>query len=314
MSDKTRRKVLEAARDLGIRRLLPELGHALLHVDILLPRNETPFYRQLAAAFRNATAMLDRRVIVHRRTLMEGDVAAMAAAIRAPQHLRAGMIFAAPDAPAIRDAVQVAVGRGESCVSVVTDLPDLPGLTYCGLDNRRAGRVAGHLMGRMSHRAGRVVVLSTVALYHAHRERFEGFAEAVTAFPGLDVDLIEAEANDDPERCYRAMRRVLAETDRPVLGIYNTGAGSEGIHRALLPLGAARPIWIGHEMSEDHIGYLQSDKMDIAIDQDPNGQAIAALQNVLRAAGVMETSAVPVRAELRVHTKYSHARIPDRAM
>jgi LacI family transcriptional regulator len=305
VSAKTRQKVLDAARDLGVRRLLPEPGHALLHLDILLPRNETPFFRRLSAALRDGAAMLDRRVIVHRRTLAEGDVAAMAAAIHSPPHRRAGVIFAARDLPQIRLAVQAALDRGEACVAVASDLPDLPGLTYCGMDNRRAGRVAGHLMGRMCHRPGRVVVLGNAALYHAHRERFEGFAEAVAAFPRLSVALIEAEAHDDPERCHHALRRAMAQADRPVVGIYNTGAGSEGILRALPPPGADRPIWIGHEVSEDHVAYLRADRLDIAIDQDPDGQAIAALQSVLRAAGVMTSAAVPARVEFRIHTRHS---------
>lgn len=302
VSENARAKVLEAARTLDLPRHLPEQEHGLIHIDVLLPRSETPFFRTLAAAFRDAAALLDRRVIVHRRILVEGNVAAMATAIRQPERPRAAVIFAAPDVPAIRSAVAQALERGEAAAAVVTELPDLPGLAYCGMDNRRAGRVAGHLMGRMIQNPGRVVVLGNAALYRAHVERFEGFREAAASFPGLEVDMIETATRDEPDRCRYALRATNAGTIR---GIYNTGAGSAGILAELLPLGVARPVWIGHEASPDHVEYLDRGILDIVIDQDPVGQAMAALQHVLRATGALKPNATPARSELRVHTRYS---------
>jgi LacI family transcriptional regulator len=307
VSKATRRRVLEAAAALGVRRVLPAADHGLLHVDILLPRNDTPFFQQLAAAFRDGAAMLDRRVVVHRRSLQETGAAALAEAIRTPPHRRAGFIVAAPDAPAIRAAVAEALARGERGVAVVTDLPGLPGLAYCGVDNRRAGMVAGHLMGRMARRDGVVAVVSPSRHYRAHVERVEGFRAALAGFAGLQVVVADTETRDDPDRCQRALRQVLADHPGGIAGLYNSGAGSIGLRRALLPAPHPAPVWIGHEISPDHIAYLDEDLMQAVIDQDPRGQAIAALQTMLRALGVTEAATTVTPAELRVHTRFSVA-------
>lgn len=308
VSDRARRKVLAAARALDVPRKLPQPDHALMHVDILLPRNETPFFKALNAAFRDGAAMLDRRVIVHRRLLPEGDVSAMAEAIRTPPYRRSGVIFAAPDVADIRSAVNDAIQRGEAAVSVVTALADIPGLVYCGMDNRRAGMAAGDLAGRMLRQAGRVIVMGNLALYRGHRERAEGFAEAMQHFAGHVIEVVEPETRDDPDRCYRALRRALSQSGPSVVAVYNTGAGSAGISRVLDGMTGDRPFWIAHEASDDHIALLQSGQLDLAIDQDPNGQAMGALRQVLHAAGVIEGNDPPRRAELRLHTRYTLAR------
>ena len=308
VSEAARRKVLAAARDLDVPRILPQPDHALVHVDVLLPRNDTPFFRALTEAFRVAAAMLDRRVIVHRRQLAEGDSAAMAKALSAPPYRRSGVIFAAPDVAVIRAAVAQAIARGETAVAVVTALADLPGLVYCGMDNRRAGLAAGDLLGRMLGRQGRIVVMGNIGLYRGHQDRALGFQEAITRWPGQSVIVAETETRDDPDRCQRALRQVLAQPGPPVVAVYNTGAGSAGLVPVLASLGPERPFWVAHEASDDHVDLLQSGLLDLVIDQDPNGQAIAALQTVLIRAGVMEDLAAVRRAELRLHTRYTVGR------
>jgi len=304
VSEATRRRVLAAAARLGVRRILPQSDHALVHLDILLPKNDTPFFRRLTAALRDSTAMLDRRVVVHRTTLPEGDTFAMAEAIRHPPHLRAGFILAAPDLPLIRGAVSDALARGEMGVAVVADLPDLPGLAYVGIDNRQAGVAAGNLMGRMTHRLGRVIVLGCTPAFRAHGDRQDGFRDALAEFPHLTFDLVDADTRDDPERCFYGVRRALSAPGTPVVGIYNSGAGSEGIARALASHAGSRPNWIGHEITDDHIGLLRQGVMDVAIDQDPQGQAFAALQRILHMTGITDRPPSTPRGELRVYTRF----------
>jgi len=42
-SVRSREKVVQAARQLGIPRVLPETRHGLVHIDIVLPDNPSPF-------------------------------------------------------------------------------------------------------------------------------------------------------------------------------------------------------------------------------------------------------------------------------
>jgi hypothetical protein len=52
-----------------------------------------------------------------------------------------------------------------------------------------------------------------------------------------------------------------------------------------------RAIWDGYEMPDEHRSDIEKDAMDVAIDQDPDGQAISAPRLVLRACGIVEKCA-----------------------
>ena len=212
----TRLRVLEAAEQLGVPRILPKTDHEIVRLDIFLPRTQTPFLRSLSACLRDGVAMLDRRVVVHRSYLPENDGAAIAAALRNPRHPRAGFILAAPDLPEICAAVTEALARGEKGVAVVTELPEL---AYVGIDNRQAGKVASHLMGRLTSVPGRVIVFGGGTSIRAHRERHDGFREALADFPHLAIDPVDLSTHDDAERCFLRTRAALAADGAPVVGV-----------------------------------------------------------------------------------------------
>jgi LacI family transcriptional regulator len=158
-------------------------------------------------------------------------------------------------------------------------------------------------MGRLTSAEGRVVVLGSLPSFRAHRDRHDGFREALAEFPHLVIDPVDVGTRDDADRCFHATRAAL-EGGSPVVGIYNSGAGSGGIADALVAHAGARPNWVGHEISDDHVDYLRRGLMDVAIDQDPAGQAIAALQTLLFAVGVTDRPPSAARGELRVYTRH----------
>jgi LacI family transcriptional regulator len=60
-------------------------------------------------------------------------------------------------------------------------------------------------------------------------------------------------------------------------------------------------VWVGHEMSDEHRRYLEEGAMDVAIDQDPDGQAISALQHLLHACGVVNEAPPGEANEFRLY-------------
>jgi LacI family transcriptional regulator len=66
-SEQARRQVIAAAQKLGVPRILPSSTHKLVHIDVLLPDNRTPFFLRLRRALTNACSILDKRIVVHRR-------------------------------------------------------------------------------------------------------------------------------------------------------------------------------------------------------------------------------------------------------
>lgn len=288
VSPASRDKVIAAARQLGVPRLLPDTRHGLIHLDVLLPTNNTPFFQRLKAALQRSIQMLDRRIVVHRSYLPEDNDMAIAKAILQPPYRRQGLIITAPDTERVRDALHTVMRNGEPVVTMVTTIGDLEGAFYAGIDNYRAGRTAGYFLGRFARGPGRILILCSRSDYRGHMERARGCQEALEAYPGLRCNSVSFETRDDPDLCYLAVSNAL-KSGELIAGIYNTGAGSPGVEAALRKHGAiGKVMWVTHEISDDHRQYIENGALDLAIDQDPDGQAILALQNLLHACGAVE--------------------------
>lgn len=300
VSAATRARVVAAARQLAVPRVLPDTRHGLMHVDVLLPQNSTPFFGRLNLALQRSMQMLDKRVVMHRSILPEADDDVITEAILHPRYKRSGLIVTTHDTPRVRDALRTVIERGEPVVTMVTDVRDVARLHYAGIDNLCAGRTAGYFVGRLARRSGRVLLLCSRKDYRAHIDRIGGCrAQLAESFPELVCDSAEVETQDDPDRCYRAVVSALKRGD--LVGIYNSGYGSPGIEAALRKFGATgQVVWVSHEMLDLHRKCIEEQTMDIAIDQDPDGQVISALQHVLHACGVVEVAPPPGPVEFRI--------------
>ncbi len=301
-SKTSRQKVIAAAQKLGVPRILPSAAHELVHIDILLPDNRTPFYARLRSALASAGAILDKRIVIHRRIVREADEASLVRSILRPAYRRRGLIIAAPDTTCVRAALREALDRGEAVVTVVSDVSDVPGIAYCGIDNYRAGRTAGLILGRFARRAGRVMFLTGYHDWAGHQQRTAGCRDVLSqSFPDLRCDATPFETRDDEYRCYVAVAEALQSGG--LAGIYNSGAGSAGIRDALAQFDFSRAVtWVTHELSDDHRQYLRSGLLSMVVDQDPDTQAYSALRYVVERAALDESSAPPITgSEFRVY-------------
>ena len=281
VSDHARHKVIAAAQRLRIPRLLPNAAHELIHIDVLLPDSRTPFFLRLRSAFKSAYPILDKRIVVHRRIVCQTDETSLVEAIMKPPYRRQGLIIAAPDTRSVRRALEEASDRGEVVVTVVSNVAVVQGIAYFGIDNSRAGRTAGLIMGRFALRAGRVMFLSGRNDWAAHQERIAGCRDAITnSFPNLRCDVSSFETLDDDYRCFAAVAEAMQSSH--LAGIYNSGAGSAGIKKALEQFDLEHVVtWITHEPSDDHQQYLLSGALAMVIDQDPDMQASMALRYII---------------------------------
>lgn len=300
VSAAARERVVAAARQLSVPRLLPDTRHGLVHIDVLLPDSDAPFFRRLRQALERSLQMLDRRVVVHRAQLPADDDARIAALIERPAHRRAALIVTARDTVRVRDALAKATSRGETVVTMVTDIGGVERMHYAGIDNYRAGRTAGYYVGRLARQPGRVLLLCGRSDYRAHIDRMAGCRDQLAeVFTNVTVAADPVETQDQDDRCYRA---VCAALERGGLSaIYNSGYGSAGVEAALRKFGAAgQVVWVGHEMLDLHRTYIEAGTMDITIDQDPDGQVMSALQNALHACGIIEQRPLDEEVEFRV--------------
>jgi LacI family transcriptional regulator len=306
----TRARVVAAAQQLGVPRLLPDLRHGLTRLDVILARSPTPYFRRIELALQASIQMLDRRIVVHRHLLAEDDDAAIARAIERPPQRRDGLIIAARDTVPVSEALRNVIAQGVPVVTLMSDIGDVARLHYAGIDNLHAGRTAGHFIGKLvgplvgplSAREGRVLVLSNSLRYRAHVDRTEGCRAVIAErFPTLKCSEV-IECFDDPDRSFHAVDAALrARSGKDVLGLYHSGAGSAGISAALARHGREHDVvWVGHELSDEHRTQLEHGTLDLVIDQDPDGQVLSAMQHLLHACGYLAAAPAAGPNEFRL--------------
>lgn len=287
VSTATREKVIRAAQQLAVPRLMPEVHRGLTRLDVVLARSQTPFFQRIELALTRFTQLLDRRIVVHRHSFAPGDDESTAQFIRQPPHPRHGLLLAVHDTPILRAAVQQVSQQGVPVVTLMSDISDpsgstnAPRLHYAGIDNLHAGRTAGHFMGKfLKGGSGRLLVLTNDLHFRAHRDRTDGFLDVVREKLGQFQCPPAIPCFDDPDQTFQAVDAACQQG--PVAGIYHSGAGSAGIHQALQRHGCAgKVVWMGHELSDEHRRWLTQGAMDLVIDQDPDGQVQSGMQHLL---------------------------------
>jgi len=167
-------------------------------------------------------------------------------------------------------------------VSLVSDLPNDFRDFYIGINNRKAGRSAARLVG-MAHGSfdGQLIILAGSMDAVDHSDRIEGFIEVLNEdYKNLSIAQI-IETNDKPNKAYTLLSNALKQ-DKTITGIYNVGAGNDGVIKALETF--KRPelfISCTHELDCATRQALQNGIIDVTIDQNPVAElnrAISLLQ------------------------------------
>lgn len=310
VSEKTRKKVLDTARKIGLNRVLPESHFRNIRIEILLSRPELPLIARMNNEFLRISRGLDRAVVVHRRILKEESPRLLAKAISETK-CDAIVVYAADD-PAIASAIEEATARGVKVITMISDLPHSHRLAYAGMDHYRAGRTAGLLMVNAARRDGPVAVLCNHLGISGHEERLAGFSDYLAErAPELDI-VATIEGRDDRLRSEARLRNTFAR-QRDLVGVYNVGAANLGVEAAITAdILENRPVFIGHELTIHTARLLRENVMSFTIDQSPEMQAQFAVDVVLNEFEFKTTRGLepPYKSPVPIII-YSSENIPD---
>ena len=165
-----------------------------------------------------------------------------------------GVGVIALDHPTVREAIRALSASGVKVVTLATDILHVPRVAYVGIDNRQAGRLAGYVLGRFlgTNEPKKVAMFAGSLSYRGHEEREMGFRHVLAEeFPNLTIVELR-EMRDDREKAY-AEAAVLLDRYDDLAGIYNIGAGNQGVARALRSAVRERSVvFIGHEAYGEH--------------------------------------------------------------
>ncbi|MBB3948925.1 LacI family DNA-binding transcriptional regulator [Aureimonas jatrophae] len=280
----TIRRVEQAVADLGFERNLgaAQLARRVRHrVMGLLPEaGGNPFMARLRQALEEASHTgAGRHLDLTIQAADTFQAEPLAAAILEAGTVADAIVAVGLDHPAVREAIDAVVARGVPVATLVSDVPGSARLRYVGIDNRAAGRVAAHLLGRFAGgAAGEILVVLGSRDLRDHRDRLDGFREALAErFPLIDVTGV-VEGQDEPAATRQAVARILQRQPRP-LAIYSAGAGNAGLCEALAERDL-KPVVVAHELTPETRPLLVSGRIDALIVQDPGHEARSALRVV----------------------------------
>ncbi len=300
VSAATERRVIEAARALGLRRVLPVPHARQVRIEVILAQSVTPFIRRLTQAMEQVAATLDRSIVVLRSSVDMRDPAHVAARIAASR--ADGLILYCEEHPANVAAIAAVTAAGRPVICVVTDVPESPRTAYVGIDHAKAGRTAAFFVARMGATEGQALILSTSTGFRAHKQRIDGFREALALHrPGLAVAPVMT-SHDDPERAYHLLIQALRQAPDTV-ALYNTGGANTAVADAIRDAGRGREVlFVGHELTDESRTLLRAGAMMVAIDQAPELQARRSIDLMLGRLGVTPAAAMGGEIAFSLHT------------
>jgi LacI family transcriptional regulator len=247
----------------------------------VLPKGDNSFMRGLEQEITNHAQHLESERVI--ADILYTDVFEPQALADALHGLKGydGVAVVALDHPKVREAVAGLSERGVAVVTLVSDVPGSARAHFVGIDNSAAGRTAATLMGRYcGERKGSIGVIAGSMSLRDHAERHFGFMQVMAQeYPTLKV-LAVSEGRDSPTRNKQLVSTLLATTP-DLIGLYNIGAGPDGI-LAALQNDDRHPIFITHELNSITRKGLIDGSIAAVIAQDP-GHEIRSAMRVLMA-------------------------------
>lgn len=173
--------------------------------------------------------------------------------------------FQALDHPSVQNAVEDLAALNIPSLPIMSNVHSNATIGFVGLDNRAAGRTAGHLMGRLTKQAGSVAIVVGSHLYQVHEDREIGFRAAIRhGFPHIS-DIIPLVGHDNRSDNYMIVKEAL-EKHSNLIGIYNVGGANPGIADALQEADVANElVFIGHHLTRNTQNYLLDGTMDMVL-------------------------------------------------
>ena len=281
VSPKKEAKVLECAQQLNLDRRLFKGYLKLLRVAVVMQSPKNPFFKRLRDEFTDYTAThTDLRlscfvqyVNIVNPSQTEAELARIAQSYDA-------MVIVGPNTAPLRRQLK-AIASHIPVITLVSDIPQSGRLAYVGPDNRKAGRVAGELIGRfLGPAGGDVLILLGLHQYHGHEEREMGFRALLRErFSQCRiVDMVES--NEDQALAGKLVRDAFWKNPN-IRAIYNISAGNSAIVKALKSLGVLeQTVVVTHELTPDRRALLQEGHIDAIIDQSPRQEVERAIESL----------------------------------
>ncbi len=233
----TRSLVLEAALRLGhpasLRLGAMQTALPALRLGIILHKSGQEFYQNLAQEMRTTFASIPgfwpNLELIFASSQAPGEVAGLLRSMGT----RCDVIAAtAVNHPEITAAVEELKTKGIPVFALLSDFAQGVRAGYLGLNNLKAGRVAGWMIGLAAKRPGKVAIFVGGTRWHGHDLRETGF-RAYLREERPDLEVLDAMVNLETRKLTYDTTLTLLAQQPDLRGIYVAGGGMEGAIAAL---------------------------------------------------------------------------------
>lgn len=282
--ESTVREVRQAIDELDRQRSQVRLGGRTFMIDMIVqapPR----FSGAVRAALEAELPALRPAAVRSRFHLLDGpSVADVVAALDRVRRGRShGVILKAPDVPEI---VTAASRLDVPLVTLVTDLPDSPRITYVGLDNRAAGATAAYLIQQwLADRAGDVLVVRGHGSFRGEDERERGFRAEITGRRLFEV----VDAEDRADAVHAGIRDLLSANPsvRAIYSLYAGAGGNDAVVAAFAAEGRAYDVFVAHDLDPSNTALLRARKLSAVLHHDLRTDLRRACHAIMQAHGAL---------------------------
>ncbi|MBI3146661.1 MAG: LacI family DNA-binding transcriptional regulator [Pseudogulbenkiania sp.] len=304
VSAEKERKVLEWARKLKLDRDLERRPTRTLRIGVLMQAPSNPFYAALQRAFIRANDVyFSSNIQITQYYYDVLDLAGTAKLLARLPKSQDALIVILPADPLI-ERVMEKVTAAIPVITMASDLPSSGRMAYVGLDNHSAGRAAGDLMGRfLGEAGGKIAIVSGLHSFTDQGEREAGFRQVLAErYPGCELDAV-LETREQPEVAGSLVHKVLRQNPA-INGIYNLSTGDRSIVEGIKRLGREHDtVVITHELTVDRKSLLKEGAIDAVIDQNPELEALSALNILANHFGRGVDKLLSMQAAIAIYTR-----------
>jgi LacI family transcriptional regulator len=279
--ESTIREVRQAIADLDRQRDQVRLAGRTLLIDVVV-QAPARFSAAIRAAMEAELPALRPAVLRARFHLLDGSSVREVASVlnRAGRNGSHGVILKAPDHPEI---VAAAAGLPVPLVTLVTDLPGSPRITYAGLDNHAAGATAAYLIEQwLAGRPGDVLVVRGRGTFRGEDEREAGFRAEIRR------RILEVTDDGDQADTVRWELDALLSVNPAIRAIYSLYAGAGGNAAVVEAFrDHSYDVFIAHDLDRENTALLRERKLSAVLHHDLRTDLRRACHAILQAHGLL---------------------------
>ncbi|MCO6049031.1 LacI family DNA-binding transcriptional regulator [Mesorhizobium sp. RP14(2022)] len=211
-------------------------------IGILLQAPQDPFYQLFTDELRIALVNTPLfRASVNFDYWLTHDPDEIASRLQRLAKKADAVAMVSPDHPLIASAVSQIEADGTPVFTLLSDCAPAHRTAYIGVDNRRAGRMAGWTLSHCAREPGKIAILVGSHRFHGHELREIGLRSFLREH-APDFAVLETLVNDESmEKTETLLRDLLAETD-DLVGVFLAGGGTAGAARITASLPPERRL------------------------------------------------------------------------